>query len=174
MSDDAANHGPISAERPAVPDGYGLPSSTDGLLAWPAVEAELVAALTYWLTSVRPDGRPHVVPRWGVWLDGCFYYDGSPQTRHTRNVEQNPYVTLNLESGTRTVIVEGTSVASRAEPDDLGARLADAFGKYRDAGYSPGADSWSGPDGGGLRIIRPSRALAWFAFPTDCTRFRFG
>ena len=33
---------------------------------------------------VRPDGTPHSVPRWGVWLDGRFWYDGAPTTRHTR------------------------------------------------------------------------------------------
>jgi hypothetical protein len=51
--------------------------------------------------------------------------------------------------------------------------LSEAFGKYRGDGYSPGPDSWAGEDGGGLRMITPARALAWFAFPTDCTRFRF-
>ena len=88
----------VRAELPRMPDGYGVPNCTSGLLAWDLVEAELVASHSYWLTSVRPDGRPHVVPRWGVWLDDHFYYDGSPATRHTRSVEANPAVTLNLES----------------------------------------------------------------------------
>lgn len=157
-----------------MPDGYGIPTSADGLLGWAEVEQELVAATHYWLASVRPDGRPHVVPRWGVWLDGRFWYDGSPATRHTRNVELNPAVSLNLESGLRTVILDGTSVATRADPDDLGARLSQAFGKYADAGYSPDPNSWAGENGGGLRVITPERGLAWFDFPKDCTRFRFG
>lgn len=160
-------------DRPALPEGYGLPESTEGLLSWGEVEPRLVAAKHYWLTSVRPDGRPHSVPRWGVWLEGRFWYDGAPTTVHTRNTEQNPAVTLTLESGTEAVIVEGDSTAARAEPEDLGTRLSAAFAKYADDGYSPGPDSWSGPDGGGLRVITPHRALAWFSFPTDCTRFRF-
>ncbi|SDP39051.1 Pyridoxamine 5'-phosphate oxidase [Nakamurella panacisegetis] len=163
----------VRAELPALPDGYGLPESISGLLPWDRVESELAAAQHYWLTSVRPDGRPHVVPRWGVWLDGRFYYDGSPATRHTRNVEVNPAVTLNLESGSRVVIVEGTSTATRADADGLGGRLSSAFGKYADAGYAPAPDAWAGIDGGGLRVIAPTRALAWFDFPRDCTRFRF-
>lgn len=156
-----------------MPEGYGIPPDNDGVLHWDAVEAELVAAQHYWLASVRPDGRPHVVPRWGVWLRGAFWYDGAPSTVHARNAEARPAVTLNLESGTRSVIVEGTSTATRAEPDTLGAELALAFGKYADAGYRPEADAWSGDDGGGLRVITPQRALAWFDFPKDCTRFRF-
>ena len=159
--------------RPEFPDGYGLPETTDGLLDWSRVEQRLRDAQHYWIASVRPDGRPHSVPRWGVWLDGAFWYDGAPTTRHTRNVEANPHVTLTLESGTQVVIVEGESRATRADPEGLGTRLAQAFGKYADAGYSPAPDAWSGADGGGLRVITPRLVLAWFDFPTDCTRFTF-
>lgn len=155
-----------------MPDGYGVPDSDEGLLAWADVEARLVASKAYWLTSVRPDGTPHSVPRWGVWVDGRFYYDGAPTTRHARNVSANPACTLTLESGTEVVIVEGHSSATRADPDGLGARLTDAFGKYA-PDYAPEADSWSDTEGGGLRVLVPARALAWFAFPTDCTRFTF-
>ena len=162
-----------AADRPRLPDGYGLPASTDGLLDWSQVEPRLSRAEHYWITSVRPDSRPHSVPRWGVWLDGRFWYDGAPTTRHTRNVERNPAVTLTLESGTEVVIVEGDSHATRADPAGLGTRLAEAFGKYAESGYSPGPDSWSGEDGGGLRVITPRLVLAWFDFPTDCTRFTF-
>ena len=161
-------------DRPVLPEGYGLPSTSDGLLSWSAdIEPRLATSLHYWLATVRPDGTPHSVPRWGVWLDGRFYYDGSPQTRHARNLQHNPACTLTLESGTEVVIVEGTSERTRADAADRGARLAAAFGKYHPHGYSPGPDSWSGPDGGGLRVITPRRALAWFSFPTDCTRFTF-
>lgn len=160
-------------DRPALPEGYGLPATSEGLLGWEQVERRLREAQHYWLASVRPDGRPHSVPRWGVWLEGRFWYDGAPSTRHTRNVEANPAVTLTLESGTEVVIVEGDSRATRADAQDLGARLSQAFTKYAGAGYAPGPDSWAGEDGGGLRVITPHRALAWFDFPTDCTRFTF-
>lgn len=162
-----------TSSRPTFPAGYGIPETSEGLLTWDQVEPRLRDAMHYWLSSVRPDGRPHSVPRWGVWLDGRFWYDGAPTTRHTRNVEQNPAVTLTLESGTEVVIVEGASRATRADPEQLGARLAEAFGKYATSGYSPPADSWSGPHGGGLRVVTPTRAMAWFAFPQDCTRFTF-
>lgn len=160
-------------DRVELPDGYGLPDDDTGILDWAEVEPRLVAAQHYWLGSVRPDGRPHAIPRWGVWLDGRFWYDGSPETRHARNAEQNPAVTLTLEDGKQAVIVEGKSRATRADAGGLGARLATAFEKYHADGYAPGADAWSAPDGGGLRVITPVRALAWFSFPTDATRFRW-
>jgi len=167
------DHAPPTPERPTMPEGYGLPTSTDGLLTWSQVEARLVPALHYWLATVRPSGQPHVVPRWGVWLDGCFFYDGSPTTRHARNLASNPACSLHLEDGAQAVIIEGISTPTRADAADLGPRLAAAFTKYHSLGYSPGPDAWSGEDGGGLRMLTPQRALAWFAFPADATRFRF-
>ncbi len=159
------------ASRPDLPDGYGLPTTSTGLLDWAQVEQKLVESLHYWMATVRPDGTPHLVPRWGVWLDSRFYYDGAPTTRHARNLRTNPACAMSLESGTEAVMVNGVSEPTRADPGDLGARLSAAFAKYHTAGYSPGPDSWAAEDGGGLRVLIPRRALAWFAFPTDCTRF---
>jgi len=113
------------------------------------------------------------VPRWGVWLDGRFWYDGAATTVHARNLTANPACSLNLESGTEAVIVEGESAPAQAPAETLGARIAAAFAKYHDLGYRPAADAWAGEDGGGLRVLTPHRALAWFSFPTDATRFRF-
>jgi hypothetical protein len=70
-------------------------------------------------------------------------------------------------------MLDGTSVATRAEPDDLGKRLAEAFGKYHGDGYAPKPDAWADEQGGGLRVFRPVTAMAWFSFPTDATRFVF-
>ncbi|GAB04331.1 pyridoxamine 5'-phosphate oxidase [Gordonia amarae] len=164
---------PTVVDRPAMPDGYGVENATV-TLGWESVAAKLAASKHYWLGSVRPDGTPHAIPRWGVWVDNRFFYDGAPTTVHARNLEANPACTLTLESGTDVVIVEGTSVAVRALGDGFGSRLAQAFGKYHDLDYQPGAASWESPtDGGGLRVITPHRAMAWSKFPEDCTRFRF-
>ncbi len=57
-------------DRPVVPDGYGVPEHNDGLLNWSDVETRLLSTKNVWMATTRPDGRPHVVPRWGVWLDG--------------------------------------------------------------------------------------------------------
>lgn len=161
-------------DRPVVPDGYGQPETTEGMLEWSVVEGRLRSARHYWLATTRPDGRPHVVPRWGVWLDGCFWYDGSPATRHVRNLDHNPACALHLEDGQQAVIVEGSSLAADPPGPDLGSRLAAAMAeKYGEMGYSPEPDSWEGADSGGLRVLTPAKAIAWFDFPSDMTRFRF-
>ena len=87
-----------------MPDGYVV--KQDGaFLSWVTVEQRLIDSLHYWLSTTRPDGAPHVVPRWGAWLDGAFWYDGSPKTRHARNLETNTECALHLESGSETTIL---------------------------------------------------------------------
>ena len=161
-------------DRPVVPDGYGLPESVEGMLDWAAVEDRLRPSLHYWMATTRPDGRPHVVPRWGVWLDGALWYDGSPDTVHVRNLTRDPRCTLHLEDGEHAVIVDGRSDAAQQPEPVLARRLSEAMtAKYGDRGYAPAADSWDGDVAGGLRTFTPSKALAWFDFPTDMTRFTF-
>ena len=161
-------------DRPVMPEGYGVPETGEGLLAWSDVESRLRESQQYWMATTRPDGRPHVVPRWGVWVDGRFWYDGAPTTRHVRNLAQNPGCTLHLEDGWKAVIVEGTSAPATPPGLELGARLAAGFAeKYRERGYEPQPDAWEGPDAGGLVVFTPVKAMAWFDFPNDVTRFTF-
>lgn len=161
-------------DRPEMPDGYGVPDTPAGTLEWSAVEARLATAHHYWMSTTRPDGRPHVVPRWGVWLDRRFWYDGSPDTIHAGNLRTNPACSLHLESGTEAVILEGVSRSADPPGRAFGERLAAEFArKYARLGYSPEPDAWEGPDAGGLLTFTPHKALAWFAFPSDVSRFRF-
>ncbi|HSF84830.1 MAG TPA: pyridoxamine 5'-phosphate oxidase family protein [Acidimicrobiia bacterium] len=163
-----------TVDRPELPDGYGVPETTAGVLEWSAVEERLRESLHYWMATTRPDGKPHVVPRWGLWLDGRFWYDGSPATVHVRNLVANGACVLHLEDGRQAVILEGVSAAADPPGLELGGRLAAEFvRKYAALGYTPEPDSWDGPDAGGLRVFNPSKAMAWFDFPTDVTRFRF-
>lgn len=161
-------------DRPDMPDGYGVPEEASGTLAWEPVESRLRDSHHYWMSTTRPDGRPHVVPRWGVWLETRLWYDGSPTTVHATNLRSNPACTLHLEDGKQAVILEGTSRPADPPGLGLGARIASEFRrKYADHGYSPADDAWEGADAGGLAVFTPSKALAWFEFPADVTRFRF-
>lgn len=150
----------------ALPEGYGTATR---LISWATVRARLEQAHHYWVATTRPDGRPHVVPRWGVWLDEAWYYDGSPATRHARNLQANPAAVLHLEDGEQAVVLEGSSHLV-TPTGDLGERLAAAFTKYHDLGYAPGSGSW---DESGLWRLSPAWGFAWSQFPDDATRFTF-
>jgi hypothetical protein len=155
-----------------MPQGYGVETAT-AFVAWEEVVARLSDSKHYWLATTRPDGPPHVVPRWGVWLDERFWYDGSPETLHVRNLEVDSRCTLTLESGQQVVIVEGKSLRPDAIGDDLGERLAAEYSRKYAPEYRPSPDQWSGELAGGMRYLAPEKVLAWNAFPTDLTRFRF-
>ncbi len=155
--------------RPHFPPGYvDNPTSS---VSWEYVVQRLSESKDYWLCSVRPDGRPHVVPRWGVFVDGKIYYDGSPETRHARNIAENPQVALHLESGDEAIIAEGTSVPAGKPAPELAERLASGFcAKYERHGYAPKPDQW---DTGGLYVFTPQKVLAWTVFFENPTKFVF-
>ena len=170
---------PIRRDRPDLPEGY-IPDTVDGeggtgrLVDWATVEARLADELHYWMATARPDGRPHVVPRWGAWLDGRLFYDGSPDTVHARNLAANPRCALHIGSGADAIIVEGSAAPSEPVAAADGAPIAAEIArKYGEHGYRPESDSWSGPDAGGLAVFTPAKAMCWFDFPNDLTRFRF-
>ena len=155
--------------RPELPRGYvDHPVSS---LTWEWAAAQLAESKNYWLCSVRPSGHPHVVPRWGVFLDGKFYYDGSPETRHARNIAENPHVSLHLESGDHAIILEGTSAPAGKPDPELARRLADEYcRKYTTHGYSPESTQW---DAGGLYVFTPRQCIAWTVFFENPTKFVF-
>jgi hypothetical protein len=160
---------PTKISRPQFPPGYVDHPIAE--VSWDYVARQLTEARNYWLCSVRPDGRPHCVPRWAVYIDGRIYYDGSPKTRHARNIAENPHVSLHLESGTEAIILEGKSGPAGVPPADLAQRLAQAYrAKYADQGYAPKADQW---DEGGLYVFTPRQCLAWTVFFENPTRFVF-
>jgi len=166
---------PTKITRPAFPPGYvDKPVS---FLTWDWVAAQLTEAKNYWLCSVRPPapgtpgGRPHVVPRWCVYVDGKIYYDGSPETRHARNIESNPEISVHLESGTEAIILEGTAAPAEKPSVEFGRRLSEAYKKkYKELGYAPEPNSW---DAGGLFVFTPRQCIAWSKFNENPTKFIF-
>jgi nitroimidazol reductase NimA-like FMN-containing flavoprotein (pyridoxamine 5'-phosphate oxidase superfamily) len=152
-------------EKPDIPSEYGNPQQR---LEWADVEHRLSDSTVYWIASTRPDGRPHVVPRDGMWLDGALYYGGSPETVHYRNITHNPRIAVHVGDGQEAIIVEGT-VESEKPTEEMAQRLSDeSFAKYPQYGrIDPGLYK------GGVSRLRPRRVLAWTSFTENATRFRF-
>jgi hypothetical protein len=115
---------PPDASRPHMP-GYGLPSGKKNLLPWSWAEQRLKKSHNYWITTVRPDGSPHTMVVWGLWLDGDFYFSTGRQSRKARNLAENAKCIVCTERADEAVIVEGKSRLA----DDL-LRLRAFFTKY--------------------------------------------
>lgn len=163
-----------TGSRPRTPGpGYGVPQDNETLMPWGRVDERLREARTYWIATVTPEGRPHAVPTWGVWLDRTFYTEGGG--RKVRNLRTNPAVVVHLESGEDVIIVEGEAGEISRPERTLFERIDAAFGAKYD--YKP-SDNLSGPEDvpypeGGLFAVRPRVIFAWSRFPEDVTRFTF-
>jgi nitroimidazol reductase NimA-like FMN-containing flavoprotein (pyridoxamine 5'-phosphate oxidase superfamily) len=152
-------------DKPDIPSEYGNPKER---LEWSEVERKLKDAAVYWIASTRPDGRPHVIPRDGTWLDGGLYYGGSPKTVHNRNIKRNPEVVVHISGGQEAIIVEG-QVEIEKPTEEMAARLSEeSFAKYPQYGrIDPRMYR------GGVCVLRPRRVLAWTVLPENATRFTF-
>src|ERR1700691_46235 len=95
---------------------------------WSLARSELAGAEVYWLSTVRADGRPHVTPLLGIWLDGGLYFCTGPDERKAKNLSRNPHCALTTGHNTLDgldLVIEGTAVRS-SDPLELG-RVADAY-----------------------------------------------
>lgn len=153
------------AEQLDIPPEYGNPTAR---LEWADVEARLEVAAVYWIATSRPDGRPHVIPRDGVWLGGALFYGGVASTVHHRNITTNPEVVVHIGGHHEATIVEG-AVDVETPTEELADRLVDLmFAKYPQYGrLEPSMYS------GGVLVLRPRRVLAWTRLAENATRFRF-
>ncbi len=159
-----------TADRPVMPNEYGVPTSTEGLLGWTEVEPRLAAARVYWVATAGPGGKARVRPVDGLYLDGTLYFGGSPETRWVRDIAGNPHVSVHLDGASDVVILEGEARVLQSIDRQTAERLAAmSNAKYPDYNMKP--DDYAGP---GPIAFRPSVGFAWTSFPKDVTRFRFG
>ncbi len=95
-----------TATRPNIPD-YGIVQKKTGMLPWKWAEDRITKSKQYWIATVRPDGAPHVMVIWGVWLDGAFWFSTGEKSRKGRNLAQNPRCVICSDDAEQAVIVEG-------------------------------------------------------------------
>lgn len=155
--------GQPARDRPRFPKGYGVPETPEGLLEWRWAEERLEQAKNYWICTTRPDGKPHARPIWGAWIDQSFFFDGGG--RWSGYLQENPQMTVHLESGDEVVIVEGRVAKVTALAPEVFAAIREQYGgKYE---YRPEAPE-------GLYRVRPRLVFCWTNLEKDPTRFRFG
>lgn len=95
---------------------------------WSDGRRVLADARLYWITTVRPEGRPHMTPLLAVWHGDAMYVCTGPEERKARNLEHNRHVIVSTGSNELRgldVIVEGE--AERVTDDGELRELADAW-----------------------------------------------
>lgn len=81
---------------------------------WPATLRELQRARLFWLSTVRPDGRPHVTPVLAAWTRGALYFATGDQERKARNLRGNHHCVLT--TGANVLDGLDITVEGHAEP----------------------------------------------------------
>ncbi len=156
----------------------------DAPIPWSRVLGQLETfeagpAHTVWLSTTRPDGRPHAAGIGAVWLDGRFYIVSGPGTRKSRNLEINPDCVISLALPDIDLVVEGR--AARVTDD---ATLRQLAATYNEQGWPAKVDGTSftapysapsaGPPPWSLYEITPTVAFGVAtAEPYGAMRWRF-
>jgi nitroimidazol reductase NimA-like FMN-containing flavoprotein (pyridoxamine 5'-phosphate oxidase superfamily) len=150
-----------------------------GATEWAEGERRIEEAELFWLTTVRPDGRPHVTPLISVWLDGAAYFCTGADERKARNLEQNRSCILTtgcnqLREGL-DVVIEGE--ARRLRDEERLERVAAAYeSKYGTEWHFDVRDGAFHSEGSGEAIVFelvPTKALGFGKGEYSQTRWRF-
>jgi PPOX class probable F420-dependent enzyme len=154
------------AGRPMMPKTYGVAGRRAAMLPWAWARRRLAAAHNYWLSTTRPDGRPHAMPIWALWLDETLLFSTSRRSRKGRNLSRRPQAVVHLESGDQTVILEGR-VREVRDAAVLARYAAGYYAKYR---FRPEAEP-----GSVTYALEARVGFAWRErdFPKSATRFAF-
>jgi hypothetical protein len=172
--------GPMSTPDPItdLDPSFSTPDATP--TPWAEARHQLERAEIFWLSKVRPDGRPHVTPLITVWVDDALFFCTGPTERNARNLERNTHCVLNTGSNATgegmDIVVEGNAILTNDEPTLQ--RVADAFtSKYGEpfAFAVRNGNFWS--DDGGEALVFEVRPMKAFGFGKgdafSQTRWRF-
>lgn len=103
-------------EATNLADLYALPP-----LDWAGVETQLGPALTQapgtggpdrhtcWLTTINPDGSPHVTGVGALWEEGSFWVCTAATSRKGRNLSREPRCAVAVATREYDLVVEGSA-----------------------------------------------------------------
>ena len=146
---------------------------------WSEAVELLTAAEVFWLSTVRPDGRPHVTPLIAVWHDDGLNFCTGEEERKAKNIALNGEVVLttgvNSLHGGCDLVVEGT--ANRVRDDAQLRSLASAYTEKYGADWTFEVRDGAFVGQGGPALVfrvEPRTAFGFTKGPYGMTRWRFG
>jgi hypothetical protein len=118
----------MNSDPAATLDGrFSSPGAT--AMPWAEALGHLESAEIFWLTTVRPDGRPHVTPLLAIWLEGALYFSTGETERKAKNLAHNAHCILTTGGNALNegfdLVVEGD--AARVSDEATLQRLAERY-----------------------------------------------
>lgn len=145
---------------------------------WAEVQRTIHEAELFWISTVRPDGRPHVTPLPAVWQDDTLYFCTGAAEQKGINLARNSNCVLttgnNVWKSGLDVVVEGK--AGQVTEEALLRRLADAWeSKYHGDWHFDVANGAFHHEAGEALVFEviPAKILAFAKGEFAQTRFRF-
>ena len=159
---------------------YSAPGATP--TPWAEARKHLNDAEVFWVTTVRPDGRPHVTPLIAVWLDDALYFTTGAAERKGRNLAQNAHCILTtgcnaLHEGL-DLVVEGEArhITDDARLRHVAASFEAKYGSDWRFAVRDGAFHHQGAHKGAVAQVYELAPRTVFGFrkgPYSQTRWRF-
>ncbi|MBX6342492.1 MAG: pyridoxamine 5'-phosphate oxidase family protein [Thermomicrobiaceae bacterium] len=87
-------------------------------------------AVTFFLGTARPDGRPHAAGIGPLWLEGDLYFTSSPAARKARDLAANPACTISARLEGIDLVLEGVAARVTDRPT-----LEEVARRYREGGW---------------------------------------
>src|ERR671937_735878 len=84
-------------------------NGVEAVIPWAEAQRRLAGVEKYWQATVQPDGLPHLIPHFAVWLDGALYFTSSNDTRKARNLAQNSHCAIAGAAEGLDLVVEGNA-----------------------------------------------------------------
>ena len=95
--------------------GAETAAGTSRPLAWSEAQDRFLKGGWFWLSTVRPDGRPHAMPCFAAWSGPTFFVATKEGKRKTRNLDADWRCVLTKDAGDAHLIVEGRAARVRDE-----------------------------------------------------------
>lgn len=143
----ARENGP-RRDRPRFPADYGISRAEEGMLEWSRVDAALAATPVFWVSTVRPDGAPHLTPIWGGWDGAAIHIEGGDTTVWARALAHDARVAVGADHDGLQITLNGR--AAKEVPAHFERVAGNYAAKYP---YRP--------QPGPMWVIWPRTILAW-------------
>ena len=104
-----------------------------GFIPWSKIDHWLQAFRSIWLSTTRPDGKPHAVPVWYLWDGRNLYFISARNLQKSKNLRRQPWIVVHAGDGDDVIILEGP-VEIVTDVDELNRVEAAYRLKYVDPG----------------------------------------
>ena len=128
-----------------------------------SIESALERQDVVWLSSIRPDGRPHLVPVWFVWCDGLIVVFSKPDAQKVRNLLSDPRAMVAIGEPTADFDIELIEAEADVAPGPSDKTARERFAWKYGAALARAASSveeFAAVYSQSIRL-RPTRWLGW-------------